>query len=148
MRFASAPLAPPALGRGRTHGIDVGDHPPITPVRMGTPKQCDGEVGWALYQYICRHFVASLSTDAIFETATVQAALGGGLTVEASATRCVERGWTDALHVAVVGDVDDEAARAKYAALAALRSGDEIGVVRPAFAEIAHTLPPPQHSPS
>ena len=44
-------------------GVDVGDHPPITPVKLATPRQCEGEAGWALYQYICKHFVASLSAD-------------------------------------------------------------------------------------
>ena len=30
--------------RARRDEVDLGDHPPITPVKAGTQKQCDGEV--------------------------------------------------------------------------------------------------------
>ena len=104
----AAALGALLAARASTDGIDVGDHPPITPVKAATPRQCEGEVGWALYQYICRHYVASLSDDCTFETATLHARLGGE-DFEASATRCVCKGWTRALRVPVIGEEDDDA---------------------------------------
>lgn len=92
------------LARASPDGVDVGDHPPITPVKLATgPRQCEGEAGWALYQYICRRFVASLSDDCLFETAKLRVSLGEE-TFEASATRCTQRGWAGALGVRVAGD--------------------------------------------
>ena len=43
-------------------GLDAGDHPPITPMRASTRQQlrCGGDPEWRLYEYISRHFVASL----------------------------------------------------------------------------------------
>ena len=60
---AGGDLGAALAARASLDGVDVGDHPPITPVKLATPRQCEGEAGWALYQYICRHFVASLSAD-------------------------------------------------------------------------------------
>jgi hypothetical protein len=130
--------------RASPEGVDVGDHPPITPVKMATPKQCEGEVGWALYQLICRHFVASLSDAATFETATAQVELGGsGDGFEASATRCTGRGWTLALRVPVVGDTDDpETSQARFAAIASVRAGDPLRVVQAPASELGFTPPP------
>ena len=33
------------LSRARSDGVDAGDHPPITPVKLGTQKQCGDAVG-------------------------------------------------------------------------------------------------------
>lgn len=33
-------------------GVDVGDHPPITPVRMATEEQLGGGDAWLLYEYV------------------------------------------------------------------------------------------------
>ena len=60
---AGGDLGAALAARASLDGVDVGDHPPITPVKLATPRQCEGEAGWAVYQYICRHFVASLSAD-------------------------------------------------------------------------------------
>eukprot|EP01025_Chloroclados_australasicus_P061138 TRINITY_DN797_c0_g2_i2.p1 TRINITY_DN797_c0_g2~~TRINITY_DN797_c0_g2_i2.p1 ORF type:complete len:869 (-),score=15.44 TRINITY_DN797_c0_g2_i2:249-2855(-) len=44
-------------------GNDAGDHPPITPVRSATSDDVGGGDNWRLYEYIARHFLASISQD-------------------------------------------------------------------------------------
>ncbi|KAJ8771316.1 hypothetical protein K2173_026493 [Erythroxylum novogranatense] len=43
-------------------GTDAGDHPPITPMHLATESML-GKDAWRLYQYICQHFIATLSPD-------------------------------------------------------------------------------------
>ncbi|XP_039627490.1 DNA topoisomerase 3-beta-1 isoform X1 [Polypterus senegalus] len=43
-------------------GNDAGDHPPITPMRSATESEL-GSDGWRLYEYITRHFIATVSYD-------------------------------------------------------------------------------------
>ena len=49
--------APPLRGK------DAGDHPPITPTRLGSRAEVSaiGGVEWRLYEYIARHFLGSLA---------------------------------------------------------------------------------------
>ncbi|XP_076801869.1 DNA topoisomerase 3-beta-1-like [Clavelina lepadiformis] len=44
-------------------GTDVGDHPPITPMRNATEQEIGSFDNWRLYEYIVRHFLATLSPD-------------------------------------------------------------------------------------
>ena len=53
-------------------GVDMGDHPPITPVAR---FHGDGEEG-AVYHLICTNLLASISPDARFENTHVTAVLG------------------------------------------------------------------------
>jgi len=43
-------------------GHDAGDHPPITPMRSASEAEL-GHEAWRLYDYITRHFIASVSDD-------------------------------------------------------------------------------------
>ncbi|GJM98366.1 hypothetical protein PR202_ga15370 [Eleusine coracana subsp. coracana] len=43
-------------------GHDAGDHPPITPMRSATEESL-GTDAWRLYQYICQHFIGTVSLD-------------------------------------------------------------------------------------
>lgn len=43
-------------------GTDAGDHPPITPMRSATEDML-GNDAWRLYQYVCQHFLGTLSPD-------------------------------------------------------------------------------------
>jgi len=43
-------------------GTDVGDHPPITPMRSAAEDML-GNDAWKLYQYICQHFIGTVSPD-------------------------------------------------------------------------------------
>ncbi|XP_046917236.1 DNA topoisomerase 3-beta isoform X2 [Dermatophagoides farinae] len=56
-------------------GHDAGDHPPITPMKAATPAELGGD-GWRVYEYITRHFMATLSTDMIHDVVTVIAEIG------------------------------------------------------------------------
>ena len=46
-------------------GVDMGDHPPITPMRPASEGTLGGDE-WRLYEYITRHFIATLSPDMHF----------------------------------------------------------------------------------
>lgn len=41
-------------------GTDAGDHPPITPVRGASESELGGGAEFLIYDYICRHFLASI----------------------------------------------------------------------------------------
>ena len=43
-------------------GHDAGDHPPITPMKLAREADLSGDA-WRLYDYITRHFIATLSPD-------------------------------------------------------------------------------------
>ncbi|XP_067861629.1 DNA topoisomerase 3-beta-1 [Heptranchias perlo] len=51
-------------------GQDVGDHPPITPMRSATESEL-GSDGWRLYEYITRHFIATISQDCKYLQTTI-----------------------------------------------------------------------------
>lgn len=40
-------------------GHDAGDHPPITPMKAATEAEL-GHEAWRLYDYITRHFIATV----------------------------------------------------------------------------------------
>ncbi|KAK7576755.1 hypothetical protein V9T40_013041 [Parthenolecanium corni] len=50
-------------------GADVGDHPPITPMKSATNVELDGD-SWKIYDYIVRHFLGSLSRDCKYLSTT------------------------------------------------------------------------------
>ena len=51
-------------------GVDVGDHPPITPVRSVVPGLLTGDMA-RLYEMITRYFLATVSPDARCEVKCV-----------------------------------------------------------------------------
>eukprot|EP00039_Didymoeca_costata_P016971 m.310406 g.310406 ORF g.310406 m.310406 type:complete len:847 (-) comp16476_c2_seq4:74-2614(-) len=55
-------------------GKDVGDHPPITPMRAAS----EGSLGdaWRVYDLITRHFIATLSPDLKYTETTVTYSIG------------------------------------------------------------------------
>eukprot|EP01029_Cantina_marsupialis_P016238 TRINITY_DN3614_c0_g1_i1.p1 TRINITY_DN3614_c0_g1~~TRINITY_DN3614_c0_g1_i1.p1 ORF type:complete len:850 (+),score=234.11 TRINITY_DN3614_c0_g1_i1:42-2591(+) len=55
-------------------GHDAGDHPPITPVR---PDDGTVEAGCArLFDMICRHFIATVSKDCVFDKVKMTVSIG------------------------------------------------------------------------
>ncbi|GIQ81269.1 DNA topoisomerase, type IA [Kipferlia bialata] len=56
-------------------GKDVGDHPPIIPVRVCT-QALAGE-GWSLYSLVAKNFLASLATDCKLKKTSVTLSAGG-----------------------------------------------------------------------
>ena len=56
-------------------GVDMGDHPPITPCRYASSSELYGEQG-RLYDLVVKHFIASVSPDAVYLQTKVEAAAG------------------------------------------------------------------------
>ncbi|KAM9821241.1 DNA topoisomerase 3-beta-1 isoform 4-T4 [Syngnathus typhle] len=66
------------LSNGIIHpkkGVDVGDHPPITPMRAASEEEL-GSDGWRLYEYITRHFIATVSQDCKYLQTTIVFTIG------------------------------------------------------------------------
>lgn len=74
-------------------GTDVGDHPPITPVRSATEAELGGGIDWLVYDYVARHFLGSLSGDCVLKK-TKAVLTGGGETFSASGSVVVRPGFT------------------------------------------------------
>lgn len=51
-------------------GHDAGDHPPITPMQNASEYELGGDM-WRMYDYIARHFMATLAPDMTQEVTTV-----------------------------------------------------------------------------
>jgi DNA topoisomerase-3 len=52
-------------------GVDVGDHPPITPVKSAEHGELSGD-SWRMYDYITRTFLGSISSDAKAKSTTLE----------------------------------------------------------------------------
>ncbi|GIL45930.1 hypothetical protein Vafri_3041 [Volvox africanus] len=74
-------------------GTDVGDHPPITPVRAATEADVGGGDAWRLYDFVTRHFLGSVSPDAVYKK-TKATFEGGGETFTATGSVAVRPGFT------------------------------------------------------
>nr|CAD1839134.1 unnamed protein product [Ananas comosus var. bracteatus] len=57
-------------------GHDAGDHPPITPMRSATEDTL-GNDAWRLYQFICQHFIGSVSPDCRYMRTAIEFTAGG-----------------------------------------------------------------------
>ncbi|KAF7492312.1 DNA topoisomerase 3-beta-1 [Sarcoptes scabiei] len=73
-------------------GHDAGDHPPITPLKSATSDELYGEQ-WKIYDYITRHFLATLSTKLISDVFTIVVKIGSE-SFQASYTEVVQPGFT------------------------------------------------------
>lgn len=56
-------------------GHDAGDHPPITPMRAASRDQLDGD-SWRVYDYVVRHFIASLSRNCKYLSTVITITIG------------------------------------------------------------------------
>ncbi|PRW60157.1 DNA topoisomerase 3-beta isoform X1 [Chlorella sorokiniana] len=74
-------------------GTDVGDHPPITPVRCATEAELGGGDAWRLYDFVARHFLGSLSPDCVYKKSKASFATGSE-TFSTSGTTVVRPGFT------------------------------------------------------
>lgn len=84
-------------------GVDAGDHPPITPMRASTEDQVGGGEAWRLYDFISRHFIASVSPDCEYETQTATLDAGGEeFTLQGK--RVIEHGWTEIMPHRMIED--------------------------------------------
>lgn len=57
------------------NGKDCGDHPPITPTMLASRNELDGD-SWKLYDFIVRHFIATVSKDCRYYSKTVTFKIG------------------------------------------------------------------------
>lgn len=57
-------------------GHDAGDHPPITPMKIAQQTDFSDRDTWRVYDYIARHFIATLSGDMKYEQTTVTFSIG------------------------------------------------------------------------
>ena len=111
------------------HGVDAGDHPPITPMRSATEGSVGGGDAWRLYNAVARHFIGSLSPDARYETTRLElrscpgegpALPGDGEAFSAVGKRVVEAGFTKVMeHLAI-----EEESLPPY------KEGEEVALVR------------------
>jgi DNA topoisomerase IA len=53
-------------GRPPLRGKDVGDHPPITPLRVANRQDVGGGAAWRVYEFVVRNFIGSLHNDLSF----------------------------------------------------------------------------------
>lgn len=51
-------------------GIDMGDHPPITPMRSARPSELSGDME-RVFDLVVRHFIASVSPNAVWNSSRV-----------------------------------------------------------------------------
>jgi DNA topoisomerase-3 len=51
-------------------GVDMGDHPPITPCKAAAPHELSGDMS-RVYELVTRHFIASVSQDASWNNTKV-----------------------------------------------------------------------------
>jgi DNA topoisomerase-3 len=123
------------LNRPRRDGVDAGDHPPITPMRAASANELHG-AEWRLYDYIARHFIATVSPDAEFESTTAAFEIGGER-FTCKGRRAVSPGFT--LLMPWLVDADQE--------LPPLADVREMRVIEVALRQ-ADTAPPPHLSES
>ncbi len=74
-------------------GRDVGDHPPITPMKIAQQSDFSDRDMWRIYDYIARHFMATLSGDMIYEQTTATFSIGSETFSKVGST-VIEPGYT------------------------------------------------------
>lgn len=77
-------------------GRDVGDHPPITPMKLATENELEGDM-WRIYDYVTRHFIATLSRDCKYLSTTITFEIGSE-TFTYTGNTLVDAGYTEIMH--------------------------------------------------
>ncbi|RHZ74167.1 hypothetical protein Glove_227g145 [Diversispora epigaea] len=78
-------------------GTDVGDHPPITPMKVAHENiELSGD-SWKIYNYITRHFLGSVSSNQKYLKTNVIIKIGSE-NFEISGTRTTEPGFTTVMN--------------------------------------------------
>jgi DNA topoisomerase III len=73
-------------------GVDCGDHPPITPMKLANRGDFDGDT-WRLYDFICRHFMGTLSRDLKYKSTTTRFNIDGEI-FTATSNVLIDAGFT------------------------------------------------------
>ncbi|EAT36302.1 AAEL011603-PA [Aedes aegypti] len=74
-------------------GNDAGDHPPITPMKLASRNELDGGDTWRLYDYICRHFLGTISRDLKYRLTTTKFKINNELFTNTSSV-LIDPGYT------------------------------------------------------
>lgn len=85
-------------------GVDVGDHPPITPVKSVTEADVGGGDAWRLYELITRHFLATVSPDCRFLRSRTVFNVNDEI-FYVSGRKMIDGGFTKVMRSAVMKDV-------------------------------------------
>jgi len=124
---------PPPVGR------DMGDHPPITPIRPATKQDLGGGLEWRIYEFISRHFLGSLSEPLRYRSVVSKIAVeGSDCLFEHSEVLVDEPGFGGAMPW-VLNDLGAERQEAKRSPLTA---GTRLHIDRVDLSE-SMTSPPP-----
>eukprot|EP00536_Pseudo-nitzschia_multiseries_P002733 jgi/Psemu1/6184/gm1.6184_g len=62
-------------GRPPSRGKNVGDHPPITPLKAASREEVGGGAAWRVYEFVVRNFIGSLHNELSFTRKVVSLAL-------------------------------------------------------------------------
>lgn len=100
-------------------GTDAGDHPPITPMRSAEFHEVGGGDNWRLYEYIARHFIASLAPDMVSEVTAIVVNIGGQR-FSATCSAVVEPGFAKYLKGTTSSLLDEQSIPLQ------LREGDRV----------------------
>jgi len=76
-------------------GKDAGDHPPITPMKLANRESFDRDT-WRVYDFICRHFLGTISKDLKYRNTTVVIKVDSE-TFTCSANVLVDPGFTNVM---------------------------------------------------
>ncbi|PSN57539.1 DNA topoisomerase 3-beta-1 [Blattella germanica] len=77
-------------------GHDAGDHPPITPMKLANRSDLDGDA-WKLYDYITRHFLATVARDCKYLSTKVSFEVGTE-TFSCTGKTLLDPGYTTIMH--------------------------------------------------
>lgn len=89
-------------------GSDQGDHPPITPLRAATEAELGGAL-YRVYEYVTRHFIATVSPDCSYDSHKVSWRVGQE-TFTSTTINVIQQGYTLILaHEAVRSNITSAA---------------------------------------
>ena len=57
-------------------GHDAGDHPPITPMRLASKNELEGDA-WKIYDYVVRHFIGTVSYNCKYLSTVIKFDING-----------------------------------------------------------------------
>uniref|UniRef100_A0A023F3Y2 DNA topoisomerase n=1 Tax=Triatoma infestans TaxID=30076 RepID=A0A023F3Y2_TRIIF len=77
-------------------GHDAGDHPPITPMKLAHRSDLDSD-SWKVYDYIVRHFIATVAHDCKYLVTTAKFEVGSEV-FSISGKSLVSPGYTTVMH--------------------------------------------------
>ncbi|CAG8732157.1 11364_t:CDS:10, partial [Acaulospora morrowiae] len=85
-----------------TGGVDVGDHPPITPTRAAREGELSGD-SWRIYNYITRHFLGSISPNLRYQKTSYTIKVGNEY-FECSGSKVIQPGFSAIMHWRTMSD--------------------------------------------